>query len=737
MDHEWASRSEVKHWSLGHFRTHLRDGSSIVWRELLDEIRQLRIRFAKPKISENTDSCEEQVGVSSRHQDRHCNKCTRKAIIQGRYNFSESSSSLAYGIDVLSKLLAVYFHYVPSFLFGLGLYSPSRLFIGVSYFVLVTGFMAGSFLCTLVVGPTVSFVMPNLVNSITSLLAASVTICQIVFVGYALVATAILVYWRKTLHDFLVFHCPMLTVPKRYQRKQLVQLFSTILLSNLFAEPFFLVSSLIDNPKQTQLWFGTDSTASALARIVSISLLSFGSLLIGNCGSTIPLIASFLIVSSARHLQSSFEKQLARLKSPVWHGNDDNDPTGRNEKSSGFLLDEATRRVILDYSCTTLTSDWPELLANRKRKDASDEANQSLLFWSSPNSTGHSRSLPCSNRLSSSTTTIATTKDATNAEINISSDTNCGKLIKPKLMSTANMSRRSTNDWSQRYCKISSIRLLFLYKSLIKSLSELKTFIRVYEHIFGTLHFVYVCIKTFVLALWLIVGATEVRLLAESRDRRTQPLMDRHDGAVSRDSSEFGWKSSADDTNRVTSFEIRLISALVVFCATNIFIFIKCDHLANYLNQVHHKLFKMNIDLACSALANFKLNKFCFNTNMEHKVFITIRDATSRRSTVEYLNGCQRGVNNQPVSISLCSSNDDKNGSAVGSPVAAEEYRDLDQVWLQYDQLIRLSESANFKLTSGVYYSKRCLLGIFGRLVSLTLFGVQALDVYLCTLRAQ
>ena len=71
--------------------------------------------------------------------------------------------------------------------------------------------------------------------------------------------------------------------------------------------------------------------------------------------------------------------------------------------------------------------------------------------------------------------------------------------------------------------------------------------------------------------------------------------------------------------------------------------------------------------------------------------------------------------------------------AALAAGTYADEWPELDEIWLQYDHLARISEQTNLRFTSGVFYSKRCLLDIFGPLVSLTLLFIQAIDMYLYT----
>lgn len=50
--------------------------------------------------------------------------------------------------------------------------------------------------------------------------------------------------------------------------------------------------------------------------------------------------------------------------------------------------------------------------------------------------------------------------------------------------------------------------------------------------------------------------------------------------------------------------------------------------------------------------------------------------------------------------------------------------------WLLYDRVIGVTEQLNFKFSANTYYSKKCLLILFGREVSLVLLYMQVLDLY-------
>lgn len=55
---------------------------------------------------------------------------------------------------------------------------------------------------------------------------------------------------------------------------------------------------------------------------------------------------------------------------------------------------------------------------------------------------------------------------------------------------------------------------------------------------------------------------------------------------------------------------------------------------------------------------------------------------------------------------------------------------ELAESWLMYDRMIGVTEQLNFKFAANTYYSKKCLLLLFGREVSLVLLYMQVLDLY-------
>lgn len=214
---------------------------------------------------------------------------------------------------------------------------------------------------------------------------------------------------------------------------------------------------------------------------------------------------------------------------------------------------------------------------------------------------------------------------------------------------------------------------LFLYKNLLKNLCELKGFISSYERRFGGFHLVTLSVDGFNVAQWITAS------LYESRQKG--PMVVVWGGLV------------------VTPFNVRVFFRVLTFVLSNLYIFFKCNSLSNQLTKLRCQLLRINVDLARANMTPIGGGGGC--------------GAASDGVTTTHRDGGRLSIVDQ---LQLSS----------GSLSAAE----LEQIWLLFDQIERLSRYSHFRLTTSTYYGKRCLLLILGQLVSLVLLSIQLVDMY-------
>lgn len=196
--------------------------------------------------------------------------------------------------------------------------------------------------------------------------------------------------------------------------------------------------------------------------------------------------------------------------------------------------------------------------------------------------------------------------------------------------------------------------LLFLYKNLVRNLSELRAMIDIYEHKFGYFHLVSLVVTGLNVAQWAVTAITQARLVG--RDLATH----QHQIIVS-----MGYLF-------VTPFALRTVVATTSWFVSNTVVFLGCDCLRSRICKIQSRLFKMNVEMA---LDTIRKRKF--------------------------------------------------------APNKAENWSELDQVWSLYEQVARMGQRANFRLTSSTYYHKNCLLMLLGREISLLLLYIQVVDIYI------
>ena len=338
-----------------------------------------------------------------------------------------------------------------------------------------------------------------------------------------------------------------------------------------------------------------------------------------------------------------------------------------------------------------------------------------------------------------------------------------------------------------------STSLLFLYKNIVRNFSELKALLQSFERKFGMYHLVFNGIKSMTVAVLIMSGVTKFRLREEQRRTQLEAMAvasnpPGHTQSLIPSSSEtsvtVGANSSASvDIERyllqdkptgqvvtsfgLTTYDLHVTLCVMVFVLSNIFVFLKCDGLPKYADKLRHQMFKMNIKLACLALdfRDSPSQQQRHQRRRPSRIFLTGSNnrrrqlslglASSNQQQQSDLNELQ-GATRRASSLVPPSANLLDVPSQSKSPLpqtnqqraakrsepsdhlatfafatSANEWPELDEIWLQYDHFVRISEQTNLRFASGVFYSKRCLLGLFGRLVSLTLLSIEAIDMYL------
>lgn len=156
-----------------------------------------------------------------------------------------------------------------------------------------------------------------------------------------------------------------------------------------------------------------------------------------------------------------------------------------------------------------------------------------------------------------------------------------------KLEGQSSTSRRQGLDWPTS----SSGGLSFLYKNLVKNLSELSQMIEIHEQNFGLFHVALICINGLIVAQWVVIGLTQARLIGSKIDKGEQV-----DGVL-----------VTINGVHLTPFAIRTAIGVCIFFVSNALVFLSCDCLSSRLNKMKSQLFKINVESAVFGLS--KLNR--------------------------------------------------------------------------------------------------------------------------------
>lgn len=606
-----SPEGQVKRFTIDYYLTNCKEGYGILFQVLGQMIKNWWAKyFGANKNQPLSETSSERCLNSSEHE--------RTTII--------------YGLHILSRLLATTLLWIPSFIIDirLGLY-PSKQFATFNYILCIGGFIFGMILTQIATETTIRQILPGLIKSVYTLISFMVMTCEFSYIFFGMFCLAYITYERKFFQEFVLYHGAMITTPRSFQREQAAKVFLTSVLFAEFSEPLFILMALYQDIDSNTLWpqLGPNRSGQILLKTFLIALVTIGASLVSLLSVFIPMITRFLVIATTKHIEDVFKKQLARshraeIKSRI------------HDDGLKSLLDKYTLEVINDYSCDTLTMNWPEITNNNNR----DEKKQYNLNLSSVN------------------------------EMNMTIINTPGTLLRRGNETSLSASNRGSNAGS----------LLFVYKNLVKSFSEIRGMIETYEKKFGAFHMVLTCIKGLIVCQWVVAGLTQARLNTNSKSGQIH---------ISND-IVIGYK--------FTSFAFRTGIGVVMFIISNVFELLCYDCLPNRMFKMRSQLFKTNVDLACACLEN-----------QQEGLYLEAISATR-----QHQRQCQSHLNRQDLV----------------QPAPDTNWSEIDQVWSLYDQIERMSARANFKFASNTYYNKNVLLTIFGREMSLLLLYVQVIDLY-------
>ena len=573
---------------------------------------------------------------------------------------------------VRMHLSSLHLLWVPAFSMEVkpGLY-PSRGFAIASYSVTFFGFLLSLVLADLVLAPTLTQISPGVTRNIYKLIASFIELSEICSLSFGFFSLFYIIYQREFLQKFILYDCSLINLSRKFQRRRATAIFLVANMLGVCAEPLFALLALIEDIEQPKYWPNMTSYKFVAAKWSLIMGVFLGAALVSHMSAIFPMLTNYLIEASTEHLRLLLSKHMVRfnqikLKSRQKHND-----------HLELMVDEHVRRVMVEYSCDTLTMDWPDWL-DGERED------------------GHNNRPKLEEEEEVEVKRQVVQRAIVNKGVSV--QLNSQALLPPPMV----VDSRPQSDWAtlnnrsahQEHGSTAG-SLLFLYKNLIKNLSELKGLIGTYESKFGKFHVLYICVNGLVIAQFITTVLIEIRIARSIRS-----------GNLQKNGLSSGPLGSAElgIIELFNSFVLRVILSVIAFVLSNLFIFLRCDRLPQQMEKTRSRLFKMNIDLACSKL---------------EQRFEASRGAADRRpSQFSHLNNLKvpnLSPNNQLSKVQ----NDDR-----------LDWQGLDKVWSLYDQVERMSLLANFRLTAGTYYSKKFLLVIFGREVSLVLLYIQIIDIY-------
>lgn len=468
--------------------------------------------------------------------------------------------TILYGAHVWSSLEAIRGHWATSFILDVrhGL-EPSATFIIGTYCLFLLGFFAADLIAYKVLQPTLLRVMPGLVDGVYRLLARLFHAEATSYVVFSILNVSYMIYQRQFIRQFFLGPASLIRLPRSSQRRLVYFVFMTTTMYAFCSEPLFAAITIHQDFKQPNFWPQLGELQFKLARYTVMVVFTWAANLLSSLCYLGFSFTAFILLATDKHLESLFGKQVARYNK----GRQRVDRRQHNPQLRS-LVDGRLASFIRDYSCATLTMDWPEMntmtmsccslsgesLANKSLRRARQANKVDKVSWQRAQDT-------------------------------------------PPAKSVGARGPRLDGAWSP--VTVSSIQgcsaygsLLLLYKNLVKCLSELRQLREMYEARFGMLHVALICLNGFHTAQWVMMGVVQSRLIEAklARDGHADEVLFSIDGM------------------HVTPFTFRVGVGVIAFFISNTHLMMACHRLADRICKIKSQLFKMNIELVMWSLSN-------------------------------------------------------------------------------------------------------------------------------------
>lgn len=580
------------------FVTDAMEGYRLIWQECLRSLKCLGRTFRAGAVERSNEGAGERDG---------------------------KEVGISYGFRLYARICAAFGLYIAYFITDTkpGLY-PSMKFALFNYCALTVSCLFSIYVAYFVGWRVSSLLFEDFVEKFQ--FATVFLVMCVAYISHGLFSAAWFIRQRVFMHSFISES--FIRTPRLFQRKQLIRTFILTVLLSCVTEPLYLASSFMTYITQENGFFTSHNKRLFIVVKYAMTVtFLIGAFMVGIFATFIPIFTSFLLSNITKYIKSLLSKQLSRI--------DYRNTTDVHNPYLLSLLHDYEREVITDFSCFSITMDWPSL-------DEKEAAVSSPLTIR-----------PVDSNQGSASTSICSPATSGKNAIAVSDSTNppASRRVSERRSNHQFMSKAQQDQLNVRVA-FGADALLFAYRNLIKNLNQLKDLIRAYERRFGYVHLAQIYISGLITAQWVVFGVLKIRLSDKWLSNTT----------------ELAW----GDFN--TTFVHRAVLSLMTFVTSNTILFVRADRLPQQLAKMRSQLFRFNIELT------------------------------------------------------RCASQ--QNRERIQSLIEPTGWPELEQVWLLYDQAVRMSLKARFRLGSDQIYDKNCLIQIFFGEVSAILLVIQVVDLY-------
>lgn len=286
----------------------------------------------------------------------------------------ERTTSISHGFELFSTLLRAtcLFQAAPIFSFESIRWNLNQNFVHFSYvFSIIIGAVS-ILISRYVFSETYNTTRQNVVKKAADLINGVAFGSELSYILIGPISMMYLLYQRRFLQEFIVYQCSSIRLPKTIQHGAILDIFSSILVSSILAEPLYTLL-IFSNERfvRTKVLANSSALEFYSIKLILQFCLWLTATILCFSAQIVPMMTCFMSCVLEKHLELDLKRYVHRFV-----GGDYDDSQGLWNSQLANILGENCNVTLSDYSPETLCCDWPSL---EEAEDACQKAASNRL----------------------------------------------------------------------------------------------------------------------------------------------------------------------------------------------------------------------------------------------------------------------------------------------------------------------------------------------------------------------